>query len=108
MNMNASDTEALIKRFISYTRELTGPGVKPVPPILYNIAKDSRDHSPEAYREVILPMLSAMSPPPRVCVVEYGAGVHGYTKAEKDLPMGIAPAVTKVWYDAIMSGFFTK
>ena len=108
MSMNASDTEALVKRFISYTRELAGPGVKPVPPILYNIAKDSRDHSSDAYKEVILPMLSAMSPPPKVRVVEYGAGVHGYTKAEKDLPLGIAPAVTKVWYDAIVGGFFVS
>jgi hypothetical protein len=47
-----------------------------------------------------------MTPAPKVHVVEYGAGVHGYTKAEKDLPMGIAPVLTKTWYDAIMGGYF--
>jgi hypothetical protein len=108
LNMGPGDTEALVKRFVGYTRELSGPGIKPVPPILYNIAKDSRDHSPDAYQEVILPMLGAMKPAPKVHVVEYGAGVHGYTKAEKDLPLGIAPAITKTWYDAIMGGYFVK
>jgi hypothetical protein len=106
--MNSGDTEALVKRYVGYTRELAGPGVRPVPPILYNIAKDSRDHSADAYQQVILPMLGAMKPAPKVRVVEYGAGVHGYTKAEKDLPMGIAPAITKTWYDAIMGGYFVK
>jgi len=108
LNMNAGDTEALVKRYVGYTRELAEPGVKPVPPILYNIAKDSRDHSADAYQQVILPMLGAVKPAPKVRVVEYGAGVHGYTKAEKDLPMGIAPAISKTWYDAIMGGYFVK
>ena len=106
LNMIPEETEALVGRYIGYTRELSGEGVKPVPPILYNIAKDSRDHSPEAYQEVILPMLSAINPPPKVRVVQYDAGVHGYTKSEKDLPLGIAPAVAKVWDEAIRSGYY--
>ncbi len=108
LNLNPAETEAMVKRYIGYTRELSGPGVKPVPPILFNIAKDSRDHSPEVYKDVILPMYSAINPAPRVRVIQYGAGVHGYMNEEKDLPMGIAPAMTKTWYDAIMSGYFTK
>jgi len=29
--------------------------VKPVLPFLFEISKDSRDHSPEVYQEVIMP-----------------------------------------------------
>ena len=108
LNLNPAETEALVKRYVGYTRELSGPGAKPVPAILFNIAKDSRDHSPEVYKDVILPMYAAMSPAPRVRVIQYGAGVHGYMNEEKDLPVGIAPAMTKTWYDAIMSGYFAK
>jgi hypothetical protein len=108
LNLSPADTEGLVKRYIGYTRELSGPGIKPVPPILFNIAKDSRDHSPEVYKEVILPMYATMNPAPRVCVIQYGAGIHGYMSEEKDLPVGIAPAMTKTWYDAIMSGYFVK
>jgi hypothetical protein len=32
-------------RFVGYARELSGPNVKPVPPFLFEISKDSRDHS---------------------------------------------------------------
>ena len=108
LNLSPEETEALVKRYVGYTRELTGPGIKPVPPILYNIAKDSRDHSPEVYQEVILPMCAAMNPAPKVRVVQYGAGVHSYMKREKDLPLGIGPAVIKVWHDAIMGRYFLK
>ena len=108
LNMGPKETEALIKRYLSYPRELSGPGVNPVPPLLYNIAKDSRDHSPQVYKEIIIPMCAAMNPAPKVRVVQYDAGVHTYSKAEKDLPMGIVPAVAKLWYDAIMGGFFLK
>jgi hypothetical protein len=108
LNMGPKETDALIKRYLSYPRELSGPGVKPVPPLLYNITKDSRDHSPQVYKEIILPMCAAMNPAPKVRVVQYDAGVHTYSKAEKDLPMGIVPAVTKLWNDAIMGGFFLK
>jgi hypothetical protein len=108
LNMSPEETDALVKRYTGYVRELSGPGVKPVPPILYNITKDSRDHSPEVYKEVILPMFAAINPAPKTRLIKYGAGIHGYTAREKDLPLGIAPAVTKVWYDAIINGYFMK
>ena len=83
-----------------------GPGVKPVPPYLFVIAKDSRDHSPEVYREVILPMFAQMNPAPRTHVTRFMAGVHTYTKPEQDLPMGIAPAAAHYFNDAITGGYF--
>jgi hypothetical protein len=100
------DTRALVARYLGYTTELSGPGVKPVPPFLFVISKDSRDHSPEVYAEVIVPAFAAMNPAPRVAVTRMMAGVHAYTKAEPGLPMGIAPAAALYFRDAIAGGYF--
>ena len=108
LKMDPKETAALVERYLGYTRELSGPGVKPVPPLFLGIAKDSGDHSREVYEDVVIPMYGAMNPAPKVCVVQFGAGVHGYTAPEKDLPLGVAPAVTKLWNDAIVGGFFLK
>jgi hypothetical protein len=106
LQMNEKDTDALVAHYLGYTHELRGPDVKPVPPFLFAISKDSRDHSPEVYREVIIPMFQAMNPAPRLAVTRFGAGVHTYTKPEKDLPIGIAPPAAKFYHDAIVGGFF--
>ena len=47
LKMNQAETEALVQRFVGYAHELSGPNVKPVPPFLFEISKDSRDHSRE-------------------------------------------------------------
>ena len=106
LNMNRDETEALVNRFVGYTRELSGPDVKPVPPFLFEISKDSRDHSPEAYNEVIIPGFHAMKPAPKIALTRFGAGVHSFWKAEKDLPVGIVPSVLKTWNDAVVGGYF--
>jgi hypothetical protein len=108
LNYDDAQTSALIDRYLGYTRELTGPGVKPVPPILFGLAKDSRDNSPQAYRDVIEPMLRKLNPAPRVATTRFGAGVHVYSKPEEDLPNGIAPAAAKFYNDAIMNGFYER
>ena len=51
-------------------------------------------------------MYAAMDPPPKVRLVEFKAGTHGYSNPEPDLPMGVMPAVAKLWYDAIMNGYY--
>ena len=106
LQMDATKTEELVSHYRGFTRELKGDGVKPVPPFLFVISKDSRDHSPEVYREVIIPMFKAMTPAPRVTVTRFGAGVHTYTKPEPDLPVGIAPAAAQFYHEAIVNGFF--
>ena len=98
----------LVRHYKGYTRELSGKGVRPFPPTILGAAHSSRDHSPEIYREVILPMFAAMDPPPKVSWVPFGAGVHSYSRAEPDLPLGIAPAVAQLWYDAIMGGYYEE
>jgi hypothetical protein len=106
LKLDAAKTAALVAHYLGYTRELAGPGVKPVPPFLFVISKDSRDHSPDVYREVIIPMFATMKPAPRVAVTRFGAGVHTYTKPEPGLPVGIAPAAAQFYLQAIQEGYF--
>ncbi len=106
LGMNADETRALVERYRGYPRELSGPDARPLPPFLFIITKDSRDHSPEAYREVILPAFAAMRPAPRTHLTHFGAGVHSFWKAEEGLPQGVAPAAVKLWNDAITGGYF--
>ena len=106
LKMNRGETEALVRHYVGYSRELSGPQIKPVPPTLFCVSKDSRDHSPEVYREVIIPGFQAMRPAPKVGLVCFGAGVHVFWLAEKDLPLGIAPSVVRLWDEAIKNGFF--
>ena len=106
LRMNAEESEALVKRYLGYTRELSAPGVKPVPPFWFCISKDSRDHSAEVYREVIIPGFQKMSPAPKTRLTIFGAGVHAFWLAENDLPLGIAPSVVRSWNEAIKVGYF--
>ena len=106
MGLDATATAALVARYTGYGYPLTGPGVKPVPPTLYCAARDSRDHDPAIYRDVVLPMHAAMEPPPRTDLIRFMAGVHVYTTPEDGLPIGIAPAAALVWNDAICGGYF--
>ena len=106
LNLTPEKTEAMIEHFVGYAMELSGKGVKPVPPVIFGIAAVSFDHTPEKYIQVTLPMYAGMNPPPKVRLVQFKAGIHGYTRPEPDLPMGPFPAVAKLWHDAIMGGYY--
>jgi acetyl esterase/lipase len=106
LGLSHSDTEDLVRRYQSYPVPLEGPGVRPLPPLLYAIARGSRDHTLERYRQVVLPTLAAVDPPPRTALVVFQAGVHGYERAEEDLPRGVLPAVLQLWRDAIDGGYY--
>ncbi len=106
LNLNEQETEELVRQYRSYPRELSGKGVKPVPPILFSIAKKSKDHTFEGYTKIVLPMFAAMNPAPKVHLVPFETGYHSYSRAEADLPMGLAPAMVKMWHSAIMGGYF--
>ena len=108
LKMNKDETDALVNRFVGYTRELSGANAKPVPPFLFEISKDSRDHSREVYEEVIMPGFRAMKPAPKIGITRFGAGVHSFWKAEKDLPVGIVPSVLKTWDQAVRGGYFAS
>ena len=106
LDLNAEETAELVRRYRSYPRELSGPGVKPVPPVLFSIAQKSMDHTYEGYTQIVLPMFTAMNPAPKVHLVPFEAGVHSYSRVEPDLPMGLAPAMVQLWHDAIMGGYY--
>jgi hypothetical protein len=108
LKMNPQETDDLVRHYKNYTRELSGDGVRTFPPAILGTAQTSRDHSPKIYQEVVLPMFAAMEPPPKISWVRFGAGVHGYSSPEPDLPLGIAPAVAQLWYDAIMGGYYEE
>jgi hypothetical protein len=105
MGIDAAASLALTERYLGYARYDEGPGARPLPPMLFCNSKDSRDNSPEVFAEVIVPMLEALRPKPKVRVVHFQAGIHMYGTPEDGLPMGILPAVVKLWDDAIMGGF---
>jgi len=106
LKLNRADTQALVERYIGYTHELRGPGVKPVPPLLLGIARTSTDYTIEKYRDIVIPMYLKIRPQPKVHLVHYLAGTHSYARAGPDLPMGPFPAVLKTWHDAIVNGYF--
>lgn len=106
LRLDADATRAMVDRYLGYRRELSGPAAKPMPPVLSIIAKNSRDHTPEGYRDVYLPFYASMRPAPRVRVVQMDAGIHGYSAPEDGLPMGIAPVGAHLWHQAIVGGFY--
>jgi hypothetical protein len=108
MKLNESDTNALVARYIGFTRELEGPNVKPVPPNLFMISAHSRDHSKEVYEQVIIPLYQKMNPSPKTALIQFDAGKHGYMSGDDDegLDLGIGPAVFRVWDEAIKGGWF--
>ena len=72
LELNEADTAALVKQYIGYGYELSGPDVKPVPPILLSICKHSRDHTEKVYDEIVLPTFAAMDPAPKVRLTKLG------------------------------------
>ena len=69
------------------------------------VSKDSRDHSPEVYNEVIIPSFRAMKPAPKIAITRFVPACI-VCKAEKDLPVGIVPSVIKSWNEAVVGGYF--
>ena len=39
-------------------------------------------------------------------LVQFDAGIHGYSAAEQGLPMGVAPVGALLWHEAIQGGYF--
>lgn len=99
-------TQELVDRYLGYPKPLTGPGVKPLPPILYIICAFTREHTPENYFNIILPRLAQIEPPPKVSVIQFGLGAHKYSAPQDGLAFGLAPAALAMWRDAINGGYY--
>ncbi len=106
LGLDPAATEALVRRYLGYGRELRGDGVKPVPPVLFCVTRDSRDHDAATYRSLVMPMFARMEPAPRTALMHFQAGVHSYWTPETELPLGVAPGVARTWHEAITGGYF--
>jgi hypothetical protein len=100
------ETEKLVQRYLGYTRELAGPSVKPVPNFL-SIHGINDDTVTLQRCERSLPLFAKLNPAPKVRSISLGAGIHSWGWTGDELPQGIVTPVAKLWYDAIMNGFFT-
>jgi hypothetical protein len=106
LNYGPAETQALVDRYLGYPKAMEGPGVKPVPPIIYIICAFTRDHTPDNYFNIILPGLAEINPPPKVKVIQFGLGAHKYSAPQDGLPYGLAPAALSMWRDAINGGYY--
>lgn len=108
LGLDSAETEALVEHYVGLTQELSGDGVKPVPPVMFQISAHSRDHSREVYEQVVIPLYQKMNPAPKYSLTQFMEGKHGYMAADEELglPYGIGPAVFTQWDKAINSGWF--
>ena len=105
LKLSHQETDALVRRYLGYPREISGPGVKPVPNFL-SIHGVNDDTVTLKRCERSLPLFAKLDPAPKVRAVSLGAGVHTWGWTDDKLPHGIVPPVAKLWHDAIMKGFF--
>ena len=108
LQLSEAETKKMVDRYVGYLREVSGPGAKPVPPLLSVITNNSRDHTVSIYQNFYMPAYAAMKPAPKVRVVRFAAGIHGYSSPEEDLPMGVAPVGALLWYEAITGWYYTS
>jgi hypothetical protein len=105
LQLTHRETDVLVQRYLGYTREQSGPGVKPVPPFLSIHGIDDDTVTLERCQRS-LPLFARLNPAPKVRAVSLGAGVHTWSWTDDRLPQGIVPPVAKLWHDAIVNGYF--
>ena len=106
LDYGPAETEELVSHYRGYICAMSGPDVRPLPPLLYAITKSSRDHTRQMYEDILLPLLANIDPPPKVSLTRMQAGVHSYMRPEPNLPQGVGPAMGELWLDAITYGFY--
>ena len=107
LKLSHDETGKLVRRYLGYTRELSGPGVKAVPNFL-SIHGINDDTVTLQRCERSLPLFARLDPAPKVKSISLGAGIHSWGWTNAQLPQGIVTPVAKLWHDAIMSGFFLR
>jgi len=107
LKLSNQESDALVQSYLGYTRELSGPGIKPVPNFL-SIHGINDDTVTLQRCQRSLPLFARLNPAPKVRPVSLGAGVHSWGWTDEKFPHGVVPPVAKVWHDAIMNGFFEQ
>jgi hypothetical protein len=105
LKLSNHETDVLAERYLGYTRERSGSGVKPVPPFL-SIHGIDDDTVTLKRCQRSLPLFARLNPAPKVRAISLGAGVHTWSWTDDRLPQGIVPSVAKLWHDAIVNGYF--
>jgi hypothetical protein len=108
LELSADETERLVAHYRGLAQPMRGASAKPLPNVLFAIAKDSPDHSPEVYQQVVLPLLREAAPGTKACVTRFEAGTHFYDWPEDGLPLGIGPNVARLFSEGIANGFFLR
>jgi hypothetical protein len=107
LKLSHQETDALVQRYLGYTRELSGPGVKPVPNFL-SIHGIDDDTVTLKRCERSLPLFAKFNPAPTVRSISLGAGIHSWGWTDEEFSIGIVSPVAKLWHDAIINGFFVQ
>ena len=107
LKLSNRESDSLVQRYLGYTRELSGRGTKPVPNFL-SIHGIDDDTVTLGRCQRSLPLFAKLDPAPKIRSVSLGAGIHSWSWTDNRLPQGIVPSVAKLWYDAIMNGFFIQ
>ena len=107
LKLSKQESDALVQKYLGYTRELSGSGVKPVPNFL-SIHGINDDTVTLQRCQRSLPLFAKFNPAPKIVPVSLGAGVHSWGWTDEKLPQGIVPAVARLWHDAIMNEFFLE
>jgi pimeloyl-ACP methyl ester carboxylesterase len=105
LGLGAAEVTALGERFAGYPFPLPGDSPR-VPPLLYSIMSNSRDHTYQRYSEILLPEVAKFDPAPKARIVRFAVGIHSYQKPLEGLPFGTAPAVADLWSTAIDNGYY--
>ncbi len=107
LNLSNRDSDALLQRYLGYTRELSGPDSKPVPNFL-SIHGINDDTVTLGRCQRSLPLFAKMNHAPTVRSISLGAGIHSWGWSDDRLPQGIVPSVAQLWHEAIINGFFVQ
>ena len=105
LKLSHDETGKLVQRYLGYTRELSGPGIKPVPNFLSIHGID--DDTVTLQRcERSLPLFAKLDPAPKVKASPSAPASTPGAGHMQQLPQGIVHPVAKLWHDAIMNGYF--
>jgi len=107
LNLSNRDSDALLQRYLGYTRELSAPDSKPVPNFL-SIHGINDDTVTLGRCQRSLPLFAKMNHAPTVRGISLGAGIHSWGWSDDRLPQGIVPSVAQLWHEAIINGFFIQ
>src|SRR6185295_2901516 len=88
LKLSNQESDALVQSYLGYTRELSGPGIKPVPNFL-SIHGINDDTVTLQRCQRSLPLFARLNPAPKVRPVSLGAGVHSWGWTDENFPTAL-------------------